>query len=362
MQAAILDHAHGAFFLSATYCAASYGLVYPHAVPAMATYDLDRWSKWIRKRYSGEPSLTLHLHPHHCRFEHQNGVFLYDSPIRGLLESIKDARLPVELLDLLDATAVKYYDGCLVVEVVDHRGVVDPDAVNENGMPANGDGSAAATSHSRTGSIAGNLEARRGSRSIQAARGPDGSIHKPSLSLAMNDASDPGAATFQKRFMVSYKRFELALQEAASLKASQIYRDKRAEEQRKQRQQMQQQQAPGSPLSTNSPNKDNERTKDTEPFDNSSIHSAIAAAVATATTMKGNGDANANAEEEDISARTRPLVYRITLGPDIETVWTDLCAMREEKRAKWSEEDMLAIESRILVSECSPLCGCLLVD
>jgi len=313
----------------------------------MATYDLDRWSKWIRKRYPGEPSLTLHLHPHHCRFEHQNGVFLYDSPIRGLLESIRDARLPVELLDLLDATAVKYYDGCLVVEVIDHRGVVDQDGTNENGMPAAGEGSSVAA-HSRSGSIAGSLDARRGSRTIQNGRGPDGSILKPSLSLSVNDANDPNAATFQKRFMVSYKRFELALQEAASLKASQVHRDKRAEENRKQRHQLQQQHNhQDSSVNSQFNGKNDGQNKENGTLDNSSIHSAIAAAVATATTMNANGTAG----DDEASARTRPLVYRITLGPDIETVWTDLCAMREEKRAKWSEEDMLAIESRILVRE-----------
>lgn len=284
--------------------------------------------------------MTLHLHPHHCRFEHQNGVFLYDSPIRALLESIRDARLPVELLDLLDATAVKYYDGCLVVEVVDHRGVVDQDAVNDSGLPAGGEG-AAAGSHSRSGSIAGTLDGRRGSRTAQNGRGSDGSILKPSLSLSLNDANDPNAATFQKRFMLSYKRFELALQEAAGLKAGQAYKDKKAEEQKKQKLRLQRQQngQDGAPSNANG-----EQNKENGTLDTSSIHSAIAAAVATAPIANANGDA----ADED-AARARPLVYRITLGPDIETVWTDLCAMREEKRAKWSEEDMLAIESRILV-------------
>lgn len=305
----------------------------------MATYDLDRWSKWIRKRYPGEPSLTLHLHPHHCRFEHQNGVFLYDSPIRTLLESIRDARLPVELLDLLDATAVKYYDGCLVVEVVDHRGVVDQDAANDSGLQTAGEGPAAG-SHSRSGSTAGALEGRRGSRALPNARGSDGSILKPTLSLSMNDSNEPNAAIFQKRFMLSYKRFELALQEAAGLKAGQAYKDKKAEELRKQKLQLQRQQQNDQSTSAAS-----EQNKENGTLDTSSIHSAIAAAVATAPTANTNGD---TAEED--AARARPLVYRITLGPDIETVWTDLCAMREEKRAKWSEEDMLAMESRILVS------------
>lgn len=320
----------------------------------MATYDLDRWSKSLRKRHHGEASLTLHLHPHHCRFEHQNGVFLYDSPIRSLLESIRDARLPVELLDLLDATAVKYFEGCLVVEVIDHRGVVaDGGEVGsnqiENGSLPGGagvDGSASG-SHSRAASLAGNLDTRRGSRSIANARGADGSILKPSLSLSMNDANDPNAAAFHKKFMISYKRFEIALQEAAGLKANQLLRDKRAEEQRKQQQQQQQSQSQAQSANAAIDGQEAGQNKENEGMNHSSIHSAIAAAVATATTMNtANGDVS---NEEDALARTRPLVYRIVLGPDIETVWTDLLAMREEKRARWSEEEMIAMESRILV-------------
>ncbi|KAK9898796.1 hypothetical protein P389DRAFT_193814 [Cystobasidium minutum MCA 4210] len=332
----------------------------------MATYDLDRWSKSLRKRHHGEASLTLHLHPHHCRFEHQNGVFLYDSPIRGLLESIRDARLPVELLDLLDATAVKYFEGCLVVEVIDHRAVVadgtgeaggnnDSNSSNLPGGDA-ANASAIGSSHARSGSLAGGgslVDSRRGSRSIQSARAADGSILKSSMSLSMNDANDPNAAAFHKRFMTSYKRFELALQEAAGLKATQVMRDKRAEEQRKQREQQAQQTS----SQNNAPNghgQEGDQNKENESMNASSIHSAIAAAVATATSMTAtNGDAS---NDEDALSRTRPLVYRIVLGPDIETVWTDLLAMREEKRAKWSEEDLLAMESRILALTTPPLC------
>jgi hypothetical protein len=336
----------------------------------MATYDLDRWSKQIRKR-NQEASLTLHLHPHHCRFEHQNGVFLYDSPIKSLLESIKDARLPVELLDLLDATAVKYYEGCLVVEVVDHRGVVDQETLAANGSAsvtaggssANPRGSIDATdasgivSNSRSGSLAGGIDSRRGSRTLPNARGSDG-LHKPTLSLSMSDSNDPNAALFHKRFMISYRRFEAALQEASNLKINQIAKDKRQEEQRKLRQQQIAEQFKTQDVKSNgqsSNSKESSSTpKENQVMENASIHSAIAAAVATATTMDvgANGDGGKN-EEEDALARNKPLVYRITLGPDIETIWTDLVAMREEKRARWTEDDMLAIESRILVSKCS---------
>lgn len=326
----------------------------------MATYDLDRWSKQIRKRNHGEASLTLHLHTHHCRFEHQNGVFLYDSPIRGLLESIKDARLPVELLDLLDATAVKYYEGCLVVEVIDHR-AVNEGAEASGSAAAHGSGpngtstvrgtegadalSTGGGSHSRTGSMAGVTDSRRGSRSIfgdglNNITGNEIQLRKPNLSLSFSDTGEGSAASaaFGKRFTASYERFEVAMQEASILKGSQG-KDKSARD-------MQWKDGTRSSAALsqglNTPDANKE---DTGP-DNTSLHSAIAAAVATATTMNAEEEA-ANGDEE--LTKKKPLVYRILLSPDIETVWTDLCAMREEKRAKWSEEDMLAIESRVLV-------------
>lgn len=321
----------------------------------MATYDLDRWSKQIRRRHHSDASLTLHLHPNHCRFEHQNGVFLYDSPIKGLLESIKDARLPVELLDLLDATAVKYYEGCLVVEVVDHRGVIETDGINSGGAAGSGAPGrsvladvSASGAHSRSNSLASSLEQRNTSRI--GTHGSEPNILKPKLSISMSDRSEPSAA-FNHRFMVSYKTFEAALREAANLEAAQIKKQleqqkrlkgKEEVDERKQRQQ--------APDGTAKPD-GQEANQANQLVLQKDIHSAVAAAVASAASMDVPTEQVNGRKDEDAVDASRPMSYRITLGPDIETVWTDLCALREEKRARWTEEDMLAMESRILVGQ-----------
>jgi hypothetical protein len=41
----------------------------------------------------------------------QHGNFGYDSPMKCLLEAIREQTLPTELLDVLDQAGVKYYQG-----------------------------------------------------------------------------------------------------------------------------------------------------------------------------------------------------------------------------------------------------------
>ena len=41
----------------------------------------------------------------------QHGNFSYDSPMKCLLEAIREQTLPTDLLDVLDQAGVKYYQG-----------------------------------------------------------------------------------------------------------------------------------------------------------------------------------------------------------------------------------------------------------
>ncbi|GAA5959681.1 hypothetical protein JCM3765_007237 [Sporobolomyces pararoseus] len=87
-----------------------------------ATYNVTRFTRQVLKRYRrSPPSVVVHLYPNHFRFEHQHGNFGYDSPMKCFLESIREQKLPTDLLDVLDSASVPYYDGCLIVEVHDHR-------------------------------------------------------------------------------------------------------------------------------------------------------------------------------------------------------------------------------------------------
>ncbi|MCJ1475552.1 Transcription factor spt20 [Lambiella insularis] len=75
----------------------------------------------LRKYRKAAPSLVLHLHPTHFRFDIQDGSFSYNSPMRMLLEHIKSQTVPHDMLDDLKHNGVKFYENCLIVQVQDHR-------------------------------------------------------------------------------------------------------------------------------------------------------------------------------------------------------------------------------------------------
>jgi transcription factor SPT20 len=69
-------------------------------------------SEYILRKFRGRPpSLMLHLYPTHFRFDQQEGGFGYSSPMRVLLEHIKAATVPHDMLEELLAANVTFYDG-----------------------------------------------------------------------------------------------------------------------------------------------------------------------------------------------------------------------------------------------------------
>ena len=77
---------------------------------------------YILKKYrSKQPSLVIHLHPTHFRFDQQDGSFSYNSPMKFLLEHLKSQTVPHDMIEELQAAGVRFYEGCLIVQVQDHR-------------------------------------------------------------------------------------------------------------------------------------------------------------------------------------------------------------------------------------------------
>ncbi|CEQ40344.1 SPOSA6832_01980, partial [Sporobolomyces salmonicolor] len=100
-----------------------------------ATYNVTRFTRQVLKRHRrAPPSLVVHLYPTHFRFEHQHGNFSYDSPMKCFLEAIREQKLPTDLLDVLDDAGIVYYDGCLIVEVHDHRQSAPPSSAPRTGL------------------------------------------------------------------------------------------------------------------------------------------------------------------------------------------------------------------------------------
>lgn len=65
----------------------------------------------MRKYKKHPPSVILHLHPTHFRFDQQDGTFSYNSPMRFLLEHIKNETVPHDMMEELIAGGVKFYEG-----------------------------------------------------------------------------------------------------------------------------------------------------------------------------------------------------------------------------------------------------------
>ena len=79
---------------------------------------------YILKKYrSKPPSLIIHLHPTHFRFDQQDGSFSYSSPMKFILESLKSQTVPHDMTEELHAAGVRFYESCLIVQVQDHRSI-----------------------------------------------------------------------------------------------------------------------------------------------------------------------------------------------------------------------------------------------
>ena len=77
---------------------------------------------YILKRYRNKPpSLIIHLHPTHFRFDTQDGSFSYNSPMKFVLEHLKSQTIPHDMMEELNAAGTRFYEGCLIVQVQDHR-------------------------------------------------------------------------------------------------------------------------------------------------------------------------------------------------------------------------------------------------
>lgn len=338
----------------------------------MSVYDLDRFSKRTASISTAKPSLTLHLYPNHARFEHQNGVFKYDSPILPLLDSIRHARLPVALLDLLDATEVQYIDGCLIVEIRDHR-LVD----NDNGLPtaalasANGITSVIRDPLSVSASDA-TMQGHPLAKSVLGKRSANGALKSPSLShkdgAMLASSGETAAVALHKRFTVTYHRFQEARLDAEALKLKAMVRSAETGAT------VNGPQGAASASPTQSSPKRGSFSSGTQVPKtgamNTSLHNAVAAAISATSA--------ANASVPPLSSRQLAIepvpTYRVILQPDSEAVWADICSIRNERTipkstvkassaassaaasGMLSDQELLGAEARILALTAPPLC------
>jgi transcription factor SPT20 len=69
-------------------------------------------SDYILKKFRGHPpSLVLHLHPTHFRFQNQDGSFRYNSPMKVILEYIRARTVPHDMMEEFATAGVNFYEG-----------------------------------------------------------------------------------------------------------------------------------------------------------------------------------------------------------------------------------------------------------
>ncbi|KAF9523372.1 Spt20 family-domain-containing protein [Crepidotus variabilis] len=87
----------------------------------MAGYNRTRYvEQLLEKTEDALPSFTVHLHAEYWILNH-GSKFLYHNPIASLLDDIRAHRIPVDFLEFFDSARVPFYEGCMIVELLDYR-------------------------------------------------------------------------------------------------------------------------------------------------------------------------------------------------------------------------------------------------
>ncbi|KAI4294282.1 hypothetical protein K525DRAFT_213043 [Schizophyllum commune Loenen D] len=66
------------------------------------------------------PSFKIHLHAEHWNLNN-GSKFLYNNQVASLLDDIREHRIPADFLGLFTESNVPFYEGCLIVELIDYR-------------------------------------------------------------------------------------------------------------------------------------------------------------------------------------------------------------------------------------------------
>lgn len=78
----------------------------------------------LRKYARYPPSITFHIYETHYRFNNtqDSNIIPKESPmIKSFMKHLITEEIPPEIMELLRDLAIKFYDGCLIVQVYDHR-------------------------------------------------------------------------------------------------------------------------------------------------------------------------------------------------------------------------------------------------
>ncbi|KAK7060924.1 Transcription factor spt20 [Paramarasmius palmivorus] len=84
----------------------------------------------LERTKSQPPSFTVHLHSDHFNLNN-SGKLSYTHPTACIFADIRAHRIPIDFLDIFDSARVPFYDGCMIVELKDHRSEENKEPVVE---------------------------------------------------------------------------------------------------------------------------------------------------------------------------------------------------------------------------------------
>ncbi|KAJ3786475.1 Spt20 family-domain-containing protein, partial [Lentinula aff. detonsa] len=75
----------------------------------------------LLERYKAElPSFTIHLHPDAWTLN-SGSRCRYDNQYVGFLDEVRAHRIPADFVEIFHESGVRYFEGCLIVDLVDYR-------------------------------------------------------------------------------------------------------------------------------------------------------------------------------------------------------------------------------------------------
>jgi hypothetical protein len=87
---------------------------------------LQKVSNWVASLYGKdetvqEASLVIQLYPKHFTLGNEKIAHSYNGPLHSFLDCVNQERIPAEFMDLFEQNDIKFHQGCLIVDIYDHR-------------------------------------------------------------------------------------------------------------------------------------------------------------------------------------------------------------------------------------------------
>lgn len=96
-------------------------------------YNFAETSEEILKKYENfDPSLEFHIHENHYRFGNQDGIISKNSQlVKDFLEYVAREEIPHAIVEVLRDAGIRFYEGCIILKVYDHRNTIEVESINE---------------------------------------------------------------------------------------------------------------------------------------------------------------------------------------------------------------------------------------